>query len=676
MDSFLWQLFNRTSESQSIFGLLHLLLAGLTLLVMVYQLRRGARRSLERFQQFLLGGVLLLVVHFAIRTVYFATGFFLRRPLEWANFERGSHGLIAFGSLLIVAGFVLPCVKDPARCLRWVVRGGIGVGLLVLADILHVGFTPSVESGYHSVPMTGTDVATVVITGFGLMMLLRRVPSGTRSPVVGMALLWAASLLHLASPWLNPPSSIVVWNAEEHVLSAALFAFAWFVGEREQNLLDRVFVRLNLTFIVLASLVLLATAGMEKLQYFRLAQERSMDLAEFLRGHIIFYNSKGDSLEDIFGHSEVMRRVVVEFGKLPELREIHVHLDGRQANFRYTSGYEVIHEIVAGSDHGAELTTSPDEGNRFQMVRLSLDEAPDSPQRIEFFGTMDFVDRYIGNYIIVIYLLFTGMVGLSMLVIGFVVRNADHRLQHQYAEIQSSQRQLAQAAKLASIGELAGGVAHEINNPITAILSTASHLEARRKAALPERDRKSLGLIAREAERVSGIVRNLLIFSRQSRLELGPVDVNEQIRMATSLLDYRLRESPVHFRQDLSKELPLVLADANRLTEVFVNLLTNALDAMPKEGGLTVRTSRNPNGANGIRIEVTDTGSGIPPEDLPRIFDPFFTTKEPGKGTGLGLSISHGIIKDHKGEIWAESTPGTGTTFFVTLPQEARQNDE
>ena len=675
MDTFLWNLFNRTSETQFIFNLLHLLLAGLTLLVLLHQMRGKGEKKPGRAEQMLWGGFLLFVLHFGLRTLYFAVQFFLQKNLEWAHFELGSHGLIACGTLLIVAGLLLPSFRDSRRLLRWTVRGVALVVLFMLADVVLPWVFGTGTEATHSALMGGADLAMLAIAGGGFFVLLRRGTLGSKSGPAAVALLGLASLLHLVAFITEARAGALTWNAEQHVITAALFAFAWFVGERGQNLLDRVFVRLNLTFIVLATLVMFVTSGMEKIQYFRLAQDRSMNLAEFLRGHVIFYHERGDSLEDIFAHSEVMRRVVVEFGTLPELREIHVHLDERQATFRYTSDWEIIQQIGSAEDHRESQGPYGDSTDRFQILRLPFDELPGTANRLELFGTMDYVDRNVGVYIILIYLLFTGMVGVSILVIGFVVRDADRRLQQQYAEIQTSQRQLAQAAKLASIGELAGGVAHEINNPITAILSTASHLETRKTSEFSEREKKSLGMISREAQRVSRIVHNLLTFSRQSRLELLPVDVNDQLRMAVALVDHRLRGSPVEFRQELGDDLPMILGDANRLTEVFVNLLTNALDAMPEGGTLAVRTLANPQEKGGVRIEVADTGSGIAAEDLPRIFDPFFTTKEPGKGTGLGLSISHGIVKDHKGEIWVHSTPGQGTTFYVTLPQKEKQDE-
>jgi two-component system, NtrC family, sensor kinase len=144
------------------------------------------------------------------------------------------------------------------------------------------------------------------------------------------------------------------------------------------------------------------------------------------------------------------------------------------------------------------------------------------------------------------------------------------------------------------------------------------------------------------------------------------VDVREVLDTALELVHFRLHAASIRVHREFSASLPPVQADISRLTEVFVNLLSNAADAMPHDGTLTVRaTLCAEDGA--VRIEVQDTGCGIEPENLPRIFDPFFTTKAPGHGTGLGLSISHGIVKDHGGEIWARSEPGIGTTIVVSL---------
>ena len=396
-----------------------------------------------------------------------------------------------------------------------------------------------------------------------------------------------------------------------------------------------------------------------------------MNLAEFLRGHVVYYKAQGYGLEDIFRRPEVLRRVVVEFGTLPELREVNVYLDGQRASFRTTQDWGIEEEIVSLAAVNMDETRS-EQANSFQMIRLPIENGTHPENRVEFVGTMDYINEHIGKYIILIYTVFTIVVGLATGIIGMIVTDADRRLRRQYAELQETQQQLAQAAKLASVGELAGGMAHEINTPITSILSLASHMaEGKSAAEVPPKHRKSLKVIAQQAERVSKTVRNLLTFGRQSRFELGRVDVRELLEAAISLVQCRLKAQDVRLRRDFNGNLPVVLGDANRLTEVVVNLLNNAIDSMPEGGTLVVRacSEPDPDGGGGVRLEVADTGCGIAPDHLHRIFDPFFTTKEPGRGTGLGLSISHGIVKDHSGQISAYSQPGQGTTVVVTLPK-------
>lgn len=669
MESLLWHLANRTAETQFIFNLFHLLLAGLTLLVLLHQLRAHRPGPVAAADRLLALGFFLLVLHFGLFTLHFGAEFFFRKELEWTGFEPLSHGLLAGGLLLVVAAFLEGHHDQGKRLARWSLRGCAVVAGLVFVDILLSSPRSASGGALHSATTLIIDLLVLIALGFGMRAVIQGEDEGRRASLLAFGSVGVALLLQSAPLFLAHQTGILVWNAEQHVLSVSLFAFAWAAGERSRNLLDRIFVRLNLTFIILASLIMLVTVGMEKYQYLRLAEERSLNLAEFLRGHIVYYRERGESLEDIFRHTEVLRRVVVEFGTLPELREVDIYLEGRRASFRYTPDREVKQEIVSFAGRG-----SPAAGvglpNSFQMIRLPIETGTDPSNRIEFLGTMDYINEYIGNYIILIYSLFTIMVGLATGIIGIIVTDTDRRLRRQYAELQETHQQLAQAAKLASIGQLAGGMAHEINTPITSILSLASHLSEEKTAAtLAPRQRESLGVIAQQAERVSKIVGNLLTFARHSRLELGRVEVDEVLNTALSLVQYRLRENGIRLRREMAANLPPILGDASRLTEVFVNGLNNAIDAMPAGGTVVIRASRNSGADGGVRVEVADTGCGIPPEQLPRVFDPFFTSKEPGRGTGLGLSISHGIVKDHGGQIWVESQPGAGTTLVVTLPE-------
>ena len=225
------------------------------------------------------------------------------------------------------------------------------------------------------------------------------------------------------------------------------------------------------------------------------------------------------------------------------------------------------------------------------------------------------------------------------------------------------EEQLVQTEKLTSLGLLAAGVAHEVNTPL-AVISNYIQMLAKQ---LPTDDPRHnlIEKIIKQTFRASEIVNNLLNFSRTGAVEVREINLNEVIAETLSLVAHPLRNARVQVIQTLDTELPPILGSSNRLQQVFLNLFMNAKDAMPSGGILEVRTAA----MNGyVEVEVTDTGLGIPRENLHRIFDPFFTTKATGRGTGLGLSVSYGIIKEHAAKIEVQSTPGTGTSFRLEFP--------
>ena len=244
------------------------------------------------------------------------------------------------------------------------------------------------------------------------------------------------------------------------------------------------------------------------------------------------------------------------------------------------------------------------------------------------------------------------------------------RLRQGMRELEETQAQLVQSARLAAVGELAAGVAHEINNPLTSIIGfTRLLLED-----LPADDqiRSDLETIDREAARTRQIVRALLDFARTSDPVLVPTDLNALVEEALMLVCTRSVLAKVELNKALSS-LPPVMLDTNQIKQVLVNLLNNAVQAMPDGGRLTIATRLTEREIDGVYREVasvyvSDSGVGIPPENLERIFDPFFTTKEVGQGTGLGLSVSYSIVEKHNGRIEVESVPEEGSTFTLLLP--------
>jgi PAS domain S-box-containing protein len=228
------------------------------------------------------------------------------------------------------------------------------------------------------------------------------------------------------------------------------------------------------------------------------------------------------------------------------------------------------------------------------------------------------------------------------------------------------EEQLQISDKMASIGLLAAGVAHEVNTPLTGIASFTQMLLDRADPESP--DTKVLEKIERQTFRAAKIVNGLLNLARPPQVERGPVDLHVVVNDVLSLLDHQFATASVQVRRELGAAPSLVMGVEHKLQQVFLNLFINARDAMPKGGWLTVAT-RIVDGQ--LRVEVADTGSGIPPEHLSRIYDPFFTTKPIGQGTGLGLSITYGIVQEHEGAIACESAVGQGTRFTLTLPAAA-----
>lgn len=229
---------------------------------------------------------------------------------------------------------------------------------------------------------------------------------------------------------------------------------------------------------------------------------------------------------------------------------------------------------------------------------------------------------------------------------------------------------LGRAAQMAGIGELAGRVAHEVNNPAGVIKAKARLLQMELPKGLPpERLREELDKIAQQAGRIGEITQGLLTFSRPSLGEKASQDLNAIVTEVLGLVDHTLKSAGIRLARALPEGLPPVCGNRGELRQVLLNLVTNAIDAMPTGGVLNVETSIEETWeGTRLRTVVQDTGGGIRPEDLDRIFLPFFTTKPEGKGTGLGLSVSQGLVRSHGGEIEVESAPGRGSRFTVCLP--------
>ena len=280
-----------------------------------------------------------------------------------------------------------------------------------------------------------------------------------------------------------------------------------------------------------------------------------------------------------------------------------------------------------------------------------------------------------------------GAVGLLMLagVVSVHVTRLNRKLRHALSQYRSelaerkrteqslrkSEQLRAESEKLAAVGRLAAGVAHEINNPLTGVL-TFSHL-LREKENLDEQDKQDLALIIRETTRASEIVRGLLDFARERPALKETLDVNDVIRRTVQLLGSQKAFPRITVSERLQEDLPRVDGDMNQLQQVFLNLSLNACEAMQDGGTLTITTSVQD---RKVLVKVADTGCGIKREHLGQIFEPFFSTKPVGQGTGLGLSVTYGIVQQHGGALQVESEVGHGTTFTVVLPSAEGKRSE
>ena len=235
----------------------------------------------------------------------------------------------------------------------------------------------------------------------------------------------------------------------------------------------------------------------------------------------------------------------------------------------------------------------------------------------------------------------------------------------QLDELKRAQAQLVHAEKLSAVGELATGVAHEINNPLTTILGQTHLLLERADVSQHVRDR--LTIVSDEASRAARIVQNLLLFSRHYPPERRPCSLADQARRVLELKSYQLESDKIQVETDF-EQCPPVWADENQVQQVILNLEQNAHQAMAQEDERVLTVRVRPIGG-AVALEVLDTGSGIAADALPRLFDPFFTTKPPGEGSGLGLSVSYGIVAEHKGKLRGENrTDRRGAVFTVELP--------
>jgi len=271
---------------------------------------------------------------------------------------------------------------------------------------------------------------------------------------------------------------------------------------------------------------------------------------------------------------------------------------------------------------------------------------------------------------VVVFLIILGVIGIVLTTV-FTTRLAVHRLKEADEKMNALNVQLMQSDKLAAIGKMATGVAHEINNPLAVILQRTGWMqdllqkEEFQKSENFAEFQTSIRKIEEHVERARKVVHNMLGYARKMEPRLEDVDVNATVNQTIDILENYARINNIDIQTDLAPELPIIAGDQAQLQQVFLNLISNAIDAIDKEGAVAVKSVRS---GGEIHVAVTDTGPGIPAEHQSKVFDPFFTTKQSGKGTGLGLWISYNIVEKMGGTITLNSQPGKGTTFTVKIP--------
>lgn len=265
-----------------------------------------------------------------------------------------------------------------------------------------------------------------------------------------------------------------------------------------------------------------------------------------------------------------------------------------------------------------------------------------------------------------------GEVAQVLEVIRDITEELNDRVEKRTMSIKKDLSRLVQEDKMISLGKMVASVAHEINNPIGSIINFNKYILRSIEKGVPdgnelEEFKTYLELSIREAQRSGMIVNNLLTFSRQQPMETKRIDLSELFDRIVALTGHKMELSDIRCKLELENENLAVLGDYTQIQQCFTNFVFNSIDAMPDGGELAIRAGENA-GEQTVQVEITDTGEGIPEENIDRIFEPFFSTKSDTSGVGLGLSMVYGIIREHRGEIKVDSVPGKGTTFVVTLP--------
>ena len=655
------QLFSRTFDNRFIFNLFNVLLSGIIVLVILRAWRAQAKTIPIRNQLLLLLAFSSLGASFATKAISSGAFIFFRYRLPVASFESVFH-MFQVGAWLLLAASAYSSPR--LRQARAPIRGQLFLLFLLLSFPALLFLSGSLRTLTPRLMMF-LDLANMILIAFTLVHIYRSPLGGRRYAAGALALVFVAASLHFgASLNWGEKTSLIFWNLEQFAWSFSLFTCALAIGETSRNLSDKVFVRLQITFILLASLMLLVITQSEKSEYFASIRGRSDQLAEFMRQQIDNLRQQNEPLSAIVAQAE-LPKAIREFDNLPELKIVRISVDHQSVTLEIGDNREVS---APGGLQSVSQSIRLDPEEYFLIHAVPLKSG--SAGEVAFYGSREFLDQHIRRRIVLIFSLFTATVALSTLMIGLVVQGATLQIRAQTREIEKAQKQLYQSSKLAAVGELAAGVAHEINNPATTILSLSSFLVSQSGGEPVAVEAEDLREVMTQAQRIARITTSLLEFSRPQILEMKSVPLDRVISLSLRLVEDLLTANRISVKKNLPREIIHLRCDEDSLVRALENLYRNAIDAMPESGVLSLNVFWEDRIGKKIRLEVADTGRGIQKDHLDRVFDPFFTTKEVGKGTGLGLSLVHGIIKEHQGTITVESRIGHGAKFAIVLPTE------
>lgn len=655
------ELFSRTFENRFIFNLFDVLLCGIIVLVILRAWRAQTKTIPVRNQLLLLLAFSSLGASFATKALLPGAFIFFRYRLPVAPFESVFY-MFQAGAWLLLAASAYPFPR--VRQSRAPIRGQL-VFFFLLLSLPALLFLSGSLGNLTPKLMMVLDVVNMILIAFTLVHIYRGPLGGRRYAAGALALVFLATSLHFVSSlnWGDKPS-LIFWNLEQFAWSFSLFTCALAIGETSRNLSDKVFVRLQITFIFLASLMLLVITQSEKADYFASIRGRADQLAEFMRQHVDNLRQQNEPWSAIVARED-LPKAIREFDNLPELKIVRISADNQIVTLEIADNGEVS---APSSLQSVSPSIRLDPEEYFLIHALPLKTT--STGEVAFYGSREFLDQHIRRRIVFIFSLFTATVALSTLMIGLVVQGASAKIRGQAREIEKAQKQLYQSSKLAAVGALAAGVAHEINNPATTILSLSSFWVSQNGGKPVAVDPEDLREVMTQAQRISRITTSLLEFAHPQILEMKPVPLDRVINLSLRLVDDLLTANRISVEKNFPREIIHVQGDEDSLVCALENLYRNAIDAMPEDGVLSLGVFWEDRMRKRIRLEIADTGPGIQKDHVDRVFDPFFTTKEVGKGTGLGLSIVHGIIKEHQGTITIESQLGRGTKFAIVLPTE------